>query len=101
MGNFTGIQQDATANFNFSNIGQNVTLGNFNDPAPTNASGIKFNLTANNLAQGLTIGNIGIKESSYTDIHNGSVNINAGITEGVVRIGTITIGADSKVNILF
>ena len=99
VGNFTGVQQDATANFNFSNIGQNVTLGNFNDTAPTDASGIKFNLTANNLAQGLTIGNIGIKESSYTDIHNGSVNINAGITEGVVRIGTITTGADSKVNI--
>ena len=99
VGNFTGVQQDATANFNFSSIGQNVTLGNFNDTAPTNASGIKFNLTANNLAQGLTIGNIGIKESSLTDIHNGSVNINAGITEGVVTIGTITTGADSKVNI--
>ena len=99
VGNFTGVQQDATANFNFSNIGQNVTLGNFNGTAPTDASGIKFNLTANNLAQGLTIGNIGIKESSLTDIHNGSVNINAGITEGVVSIGTITTGADSKVNI--
>ena len=99
VGSFTGVQQDATANFNFSNIGQNVKLGDFNDTAPTNASGIKFNLTANNLAQGLTIGNIGIKESSNTDIHNGSVNINAGITEGVVKIGTITTGADSKVNV--
>ena len=99
VGNFTGVQQDATANFNFSNIGQNVTLGSFNGIAPTDASGVKFNLTANNLAQGLTIGNIGIKESSRDDIHNGSVNINAGITEGVVRIGTITTGADSKVNI--
>ena len=99
VGNFTGVQQDATANFNFSNIGQDVRLGNFNGIALTDASGIKFNLTANNLAQGLTIGNIGIKESSLTDIHNGSVNINAGITEGVVTIGTITTGADSKVNI--
>jgi len=98
FGDFYDIMDNASIDLNFVDIKGNVLVSMVNFPSNI-ASGIKFNLTANNLAQGLTIGNIGIKESSLTDIHNGSVNINAGITEGVVKIGTITTGADSKVNV--
>ena len=72
------------------------------DSAPYNTPqsvGVKYNLTADNLAQGLTIGNIGIKESGLTDIKNGLVNIDSGRTEGTVTIGNVTVGADSTVKI--
>ena len=99
VGNFTNMMEKATANFNFNNMSQLVKLGNFNGTATTDSSGVKFNLTADNLAQGLTIGNIGIKESGLTDIKNGLVNIDAGRTEGTVTIGNVTVGADSTVKI--
>jgi len=99
VGNFTNMMEKATANFNFNNMSQLVKLGNFNGTATTDSSGVKFNLTADNLAQGLTIGNIGIKESGLTDIKNGLVNIDSGRTEGTVTIGNVTVGADSTVKI--
>ena len=99
VGNFTDVKNDATANFNFNNMSQLVKLGDFNGTATTDGAGVKFNLTANNLAQGLTIGNIGIKESGLTDIKNGLVNIDSGRTEGTVTIGNVTVGADSTVKI--
>ena len=99
VGNFTNMMEKATANFNFNNMSQLVKLGNFNGTATTDSSGVKYNLTADNLAQGLTIGNIGIKESGLTDIKNGSVNIDSGRTEGTVTIGNVTVGADSTVKI--
>ena len=99
VGNFTNMMEKATANFNFNNMSQLVKLGNFNGTATTDSSGVKYNLTADNLAQGLTIGNIGIKESDLTDIKNGLVNIDSGRTEGTVTIGDVTVGADSTVKI--
>ena len=99
VGNFTNMMEKATANFNFNNMSQLVKLGNFNGTATTDSSGVKYNLTADNLAQGLTIGNIGIKESGLTDIKNGLVNIDSGRTEGTVTIGDVTVGADSTVKI--
>ena len=99
VANFTNMMEKATANFNFNNMSQLVKLGNFNGTATTDSSGVKYNLTADNLAQGLTIGNIGIKESGLTDIKNGLVNIDSGRTEGTVTIGNVTVGADSTVKI--
>ena len=99
VGNFTNMMEKATANFNFNNMSQLVKLGNFNGTATTDSSGVKYNLIADNLAQGLTIGNIGIKESGLTDIKNGLVNIDSGRTEGTVTIGNVTTGADSTVKI--
>ena len=99
VGNFTNMMEKATANFNFNNMSQLVKLGNFNGTATTDSSGVKYNLTADNLAQGLTIGNIGIKESGLTNVKNGLVNIDSGRTEGTVTIGNVTVGADSTVKI--
>ena len=98
------IEDDASVDLKFNNINRDVTLSHFNmgDSAPYNTPqsvGVKYNLTADNLAQGLTIGNIGIKESGLTDIKNGLVNIDSGRTEGTVTIGNVTVGADSTVKI--
>ena len=103
LGIFRLVQKDATVDLKFDNIHDTVQIGHFNmddanyrDPQSV---GVKFNLTADNLAQGLTIGNIGIKESDFSNIKNGSVNIDAGRTEGTVTIGNVTVGADSTVKI--
>ena len=98
------IEDDASVDLKFNNINRDVTLSHFNmgNSAPYNTPqsvGVKYNLTADNLAQSLNIGNIGIKESGLTNIKNGLVNIDAGKTEGAVTIGNVTTGADSTVKI--
>ena len=95
---FDNVADDATVTYNFKNMNGNVNAGDVNYGS-NNAVGLKYSLTADNLAQRLQIGTIGIKESSPTDIHEGSVNIDVGMTQGQVAIGTITTGADSTVKI--
>ena len=95
---FDNVADDATVTYNFKNMNGNVNAGDVNYGS-NNAVGLKYSLTADNLAQRLQIGTIGIKESSPTDIHEGSVNIDAGMTQGQVAIGTITTGADSTIKI--
>ena len=95
---FDNVADNATVTYNFKNMNGNVNAGDVNYGS-NNAVGLKYSLTADNLAQRLQIGTIGIKESSPTDIHEGSVNIDAGMTQGQVAIGTITTGADSTVKI--
>ena len=95
---FDNVADDATVTYNFKNMNGNVNAGDVNYGS-NNAVGLKYSLTADNLAQRLQIGTIGIKESSPTDIHEGSVNIDSGRTEGTVTIRDVTTGADSTVKI--
>ena len=98
FGDFYDIMDSASIDLNFNNVKGDVLVSMVNFPANI-AQGLKFNLVANNLAQSLNIGNIGIKESGLTNIKNGLVNIDAGKTEGAVTIGNVTTGADSTVKI--
>ena len=98
FGDFYDIMDNASIDLNFNNVKGDVLVSMVNFPANI-AQGLKFNLVADNLAQSLTIGNIGIKESGLTNVKNGSVNIDAGRTEGTVTIGDVTVGADSTVKI--
>mgnify|MGYP007110383641 CR=1 FL=1 len=98
FGDFYDIMDNASIDLNFNNVKGDVLVSMVNFPANI-AQGLKFNLVANNLAQSLNIGNIGIKESGLTDIKNGLVNIDSGRTEGTVTIGNVTVGADSTVKI--
>ena len=98
FGDFYDIMDNASIDLNFNNVKGDVLVSMVNFPANI-AQGLKFNLVANNLAQSLNIGNIGIKESGLTNIENGLVNIDAGKTEGAVTIGNVTTGADSTVKI--
>jgi len=98
FGDFYDIMDNASIDLNFNNVKGDVLVSMVNFPANI-AQGLKFNLVANNLAQSLNIGNIGIKESGLTNVKNGLVNIDAGKTEGAVTIGNVTTGADSTVKI--
>jgi len=75
-----------------------VTVGTFGNGDQN--EGTTYTVTADKLAKELNVGAITIKESpNFYDVHKSAVNITSGVTEGIVNIGNINTGADSKVTV--
>ena len=98
IGNISGTQIDSTATLKFTNVKDSVTVGTFGNGDQN--EGTTYTVTADKLAKELNVGAITIKESpNFYDIHKSAVNITSGVTEGIVNIGNIDTGADSKVTV--
>ena len=98
IGNISGTQIDSTATLKFTNVKDSVTVGTFGNGDQN--EGTTYTVTADKLAKELNVGAIAIKESlNFYDIHKSAVNITSGVTEGIVNIGNIDTGADSKVTV--
>nr|WP_314566350.1 hypothetical protein [uncultured Campylobacter sp.] len=98
IGDINGTQIDSTTSLKFTNVKDSVSVGDFGSGDVNHGS--TYTVTADKLAKGLTIGDIYIAESpDFYDVHKSAVNITSGKTEGVVQLGTIDTGADSKVTI--
>ncbi|WP_298946452.1 hypothetical protein [uncultured Campylobacter sp.] len=98
IGNISGTQIDSTATLKFTNVKDSVTVGTFGNGDQN--EGTTYTVTADKLAKELNVGAITIKESpNFYDVHKSAVNINSGVTEGIVNIGNIDTGADSKVTV--
>ena len=98
IGNISGTQIDSTATLKFTNVKDSVTVGTFGNGDQN--EGTTYTVTADKLAKELNVGAITIKESpNFYDVHKSAVNITSGVTEGIVSIGDIDTGADSKVTV--
>ena len=98
IGNISGTQIDSTATLKFTNVKDSVTVGTFGNGDQN--EGTTYTVTADKLAKELNVGAITIKESpNFYDVHKSAVNITSGVTEGIVNIGNIDTGADSKVTV--
>ena len=98
IGNISGTQIDSNATLKFTNVKDSVTVGTFGNGDQN--EGTTYTVTADKLAKGLNVGAITIKESpNFYDVHKSAVNITSGVTEGIVSIGNIDTGADSKVTV--
>ena len=98
IGNISGTQIDSNATLKFTNVKDSVTVGTFGNGDQN--EGTTYTVTADKLAKELNVGAITIKESpNFYDVHKSAVNITSGVTEGIVSIGNIDTGADSKVTV--
>ena len=98
IGNISGTQVDSNATLKFTNVKDTVTVGTFGNGDQN--EGTTYTVTADKLAKELNVGAITIKESpNFYDVHKSAVNITSGVTEGIVSIGDIDTGADSKVTV--